>query len=128
MANYYTQLARKEVSATFLMFVRSLIGGLCLLLFSTILGQIATTIEISASLWFLIINGVIILGLSKVLWIEAIHRIPITKALSLLFTIVPPLTLLFAYLILDEVPTWFQITGLVPIMAGMYFLIDKQKT
>ena len=124
--NYFTQLARKEVSASFILFIRSLIGGVFLLVLSACVGGLPNSTEFSETLIYILINGAVLMGFSKILWIEAIHRIPISKALSLAFSIAPPCTLFFAYLILDEVPTWFQITGLIPILSGVFFLTRKK--
>ena len=53
--------------------------------------------KVSSSLLFLVINGVLLLGVSKILWIEGIHRINVTKA-NALNSLGPLLTLLFAWL------------------------------
>lgn len=58
---------------------------------------------------------------SKLMWIEALHRISITK-LSAMFALVPMMTLIFAYFFLDEVPQFRQVLGIVPILLGGYLL------
>ena len=72
---------------------------------------------IMSALPWLAINGLLLMGLSKIFWLESIHRISITKA-SAMAAFVPVFTLLFAYLTLNEIPTVTQITGIVPVLLG----------
>jgi drug/metabolite transporter (DMT)-like permease len=61
------------------------------------------------------------LGLSKLLWIEGIHRISVTKA-SALSSMSPLLTLLFAWLLLGNVPSIFQLVSFIPMFFGVLLL------
>lgn len=119
--NLYQKKCREIVSSETVMFLRSLlstfaIGGLVLLF-----GQ-SLSLEGSEAVWpFLILNGVVIFGLSKLFWIEGIHRISITKAI-LLQCITPLSTLFFAWLILSQTPTVWQVSALIPFILGVIFL------
>ncbi len=121
LGNKYAQLARKRVSSETIMFFRSVLSGLFLLFLATFLEPIPSSTTIVSSFGFLFVNGVILLGLSKILWIEGIHRIPITKAISL-ESVMPFMTLIVAYVVLHEPVTPFQILGLLPIIAGISLL------
>ncbi len=121
--NYYMQKARKKVSSTFIMFFRSLLSGLFLMIMALLLEPIPSVDLISKSSIFILINGLLLLGFSKIFWIEGLHRIPITKAVSFI-AIDPALTLIFAYFILKEVPTSWQILGFIPIFIGVMFVTD----
>lgn len=126
IGNYYAQRARKLVGANMIMFVRSFIAGLFILGLAFLLEQPPSLIDIQQSLLNLFITGFIILGLSKIFWIEAIHRITITKAISLT-AYAPAFTLIFAYFILGDVPTIWQILGFLPMLAGVYLITEIRK-
>lgn len=122
--NVAAKRARTQVSSGWLMMIRSLFGA-CLLSFLAWYyeGPLSLT-SLQTSWWLIVGNGLVLLGFSKLLWMESIHRIPITKSISLL-AIEAPLTLLFAYLILGEQAKWTQIIALVPMLVGLYFLMQK---
>lgn len=124
VGNYFQQQARKLVSAPAILFVRSLISGSIIMVAALICEGPLPSGSISAALPFLLYNGIFMMGVSKIMWIEAIHRLPITKATSL-NTVTPAYTLLFAFLILGDIPTWTQMAGFIPILIGAQFLITK---
>lgn len=124
IGNIYAQRARKHVSTDFLMFYRSLISGVLLLLLGMIFEPIPSTQMIQQSSSFLVINGIVLMGLSKILWVESIHRISITKAVSL-SSVSPAFTLPIAYFVLHESISFFQIAGLIPIMVGAFLLTRR---
>jgi len=126
VGNYYAQQARLLVSSSTIMFVRSLIGGMVLIIFASCMGPLPRYEMIQIAAPFLFINGFLLLGLSKIFWIEAIHRITISKAASL-GSITPLFTMFFAFLILSEVPTIWQLAGLVPIVIGVNLLIYRKR-
>ncbi|MFH1444623.1 MAG: DMT family transporter [Candidatus Peregrinibacteria bacterium] len=121
LGNRFAQRARKVVTTNVIMFLRSIIGGTFLLLLAFWLESTPTQRDFFGALNVLLINGVLLLGLSKILWMEGIHRIPITKAISIA-SITPLLTLLVAWLVLYETPSALQISALVPIAVGMVLL------
>ncbi|MDD5623599.1 MAG: DMT family transporter, partial [Candidatus Peribacteraceae bacterium] len=121
LGNKYAQQARRVVSAECIMFCRSVISGCFLLLFASLFEPVPTIPALSSSIWFLLVNGLLLLGLSKILWIDGIHLIPITKAISL-ESITPLFTLLVAFLVLHEPIFAYQILGLLPIMGGIWLL------
>ncbi len=123
MGNYYSQQARTKVSSSFIMFVRSLISGIFLLAMAFAFGKTSSIGEVNSALIYLVINGIFLLGLTKIFWIEAIHRIPITKAISF-SAMAPVFTIIFAYFLLEEVPTFLQICGFVPVIFGAMILTE----
>ena len=56
-------------------------------------------------------------GISKIFWIEAIHRISITKA-SAMTACGPLFTIILAYLVLGDEPTVQQLIGVIPVLIG----------
>ncbi|PIP09737.1 MAG: hypothetical protein COX50_09355 [Sulfurimonas sp. CG23_combo_of_CG06-09_8_20_14_all_36_33] len=78
------------------------------------------------ALFPLLFIGLFVFGVSKILWMEALHRISITKV-SAMVAIVPPMTLFFAYLYLGEVPELHKLLGILPILLGGYLLTRPAK-
>jgi drug/metabolite transporter (DMT)-like permease len=113
--------ARKKVSAEAIMFLRSLIGSVFLLLLAILFEDVPGFPEPRIMLWLLLFNGIVLLGMTKWLWVEAVHRISIPKAISLT-SISPLFTLVFAYVLLGEEILWQEIVGIVPLLLGIYFL------
>ena len=126
LGNYFQQKARKKVSSSVLLFMRSIISSIFLFVIASFVYQAPVFSDFLGSWIFLFINGFLFLGLSKIFWVEAIHRIPITKAISLA-TITPVFTLIFAFFILKEVPSLWQLIGIVPIMLGSLLIVQKEK-
>ncbi len=124
IGNLFQQKARKIASSESIMFLRSLLSTPILFLIVFFLGQNATFENIKASIWFLVINGFLLFGLSKLMWIEAIHRIPVAKGVAL-SSLNPFLTLLISWLILKEVPNAWQFLSLVPLIFGVLLLTDQ---
>lgn len=121
MGNVHAQRARRHVSAETIMFVRSFLSGLFLLLLAMLAEQIPSPQTLRHSLGFLAVNGVLLLGFTKILWIEGINLIPITLATSF-ECITPALTLIIAAVLLHENISLLQVAGFVPIVAGLLLL------
>ena len=90
--NFYVQKARRKVSSESILFTRCFISAIVIFpLVFLFHGQSSYTI-IKSSLIFLAINGIFLLGISKILWVEQIHRMSVMKAnawssMSSLFTL-----------------------------------------
>ena len=123
VGNYFSQRARKKVGSNMIMFIRSLLAGLFILLLAFAFESTPTMAAITESTIFILVNGILLMGLSKVFWIEAIHRISITKAISLA-SVTPAFTLVFAYFMLGEIPTIWQILGFLPMLIGIFILTE----
>ncbi|HWY79577.1 MAG TPA: DMT family transporter [Candidatus Sulfotelmatobacter sp.] len=123
--NFFAQKARKQVTSETIMLVRSTLSGAVILFLALLFHTQISTMAIQNSLFFLLINGLLLLGLSKILWLDGIHRISVMKANSL-GSISPVLTLFFAWLILKQIPTLYQLLAIFPILVGV-ILLSKQK-
>jgi len=121
LGNKHAQAAREIVSSEVIMFYRSILSGLFLLLLAFVVEPRPELQALSASIGFLAINGFLLLGLSKILWIEGINRITITEATAL-NCVTPLFTLLFAFFLLNEKISLFQIVGFIPIAVGVILL------
>lgn len=121
LGNYYAIKARSIVTSETIMFIRSIISGVFVLMLAYSFSSLPSFLDLKDSFLFLIISGVLILGFSKSLWIEGIHRIPVTKANALAST-APLVTLLFAWVILKTPPASYQILSFIPIFIGVVLL------
>ncbi len=112
-----------------ILFIRSLLGGIVLLIISSQFEKWTLPLEqiISNNYLFILANGVLIYAVSKVFWYESIKRIDISKAILISIGAYPAISLLFAFLFLREVPTIFQTVGLIVILFGIYQIIEKRK-
>ena len=120
------QKAKKISSSETIMFLRSLIAAPIILLIAYMFKQSLEAQNIRDSIIFLLINGIFLLGLSKMFWLEGIARISVTKS-NALSSVAPLMTLFFAWLILHQSPTWWQISSLVPFFFGVLLLTDNLK-
>lgn len=120
-ANLYQKKARKYCSAVTILGVRTVLGLPFIALLAYYFEPAVTSKQVISALPYLLFIGIIIYVLSKIMWIEALHRISITKV-SAMLGLVPAMTLLFAYLYLNEIPDLRQILGVVPILIGGYLL------
>ncbi|MBI2612376.1 DMT family transporter [Candidatus Kaiserbacteria bacterium] len=122
--NYFQQRAREIASAESIMFLRSTLSLFPIFALVYFFGQKSSSADIVSASLFLIVNGILLLGLSKLFWIEAIHRISVTKATAL-SSIAPFFTLLVAWVALSQEPTLPQLLSLIPFVLGTLLLTDQ---
>ena len=120
-ANLYQKRARKHCSSVTILGFRTVVGLPFVALLAWYFEPAVSYEQFSSALPYLLFIGIIIYVISKIMWIEALHRISITKV-SAMLGLVPAMTLLFAYLYLNEVPDLRQILGVIPILIGGYML------
>ena len=124
IGNYFMQEARKIGPSVMILFLRSAITCLTFFVLTFIFVMTPTLDQIRVALPFLLISGFASFGLHKLLWIEAIHRIPVTKAAALL-SVIPFVTLIFSWPLLHQAPNVWQLTSLVPFILGTLLLTDQ---
>ncbi|MBI5734106.1 MAG: DMT family transporter [Candidatus Kerfeldbacteria bacterium] len=124
--NYYQRRARQRASSEVIWLIRSLIATPILLLAAYIAGERINLHSLEVSWLVLLINGLVIMGISKIFWLESIHRINIAKA-NALSVIAVVVTLLSAWLILNQTPTIWQVMALVPMIGGVILLGFSKK-
>ena len=125
VANLYQKRARVLVSSETVLAFRSVVSLPFLFGIAYFTEAPPTVGALREAAVYLLINGILIMGISKMLWVEALHRISITK-MSAMLALMPLFTLFFAYLTLNEIPTLQQAIGIAPILIGGY-LITKKK-
>ncbi len=121
IGNKFAKRARDTVSSEFILFIRSLISGVVLCALAFLTEPTPSFDAVASSGGFLFVNGFLLFGFSKILWNEAVHLIPITKAISLA-SIAPLFTLIFAYFILHERIQLYQLAAFLPILIGVFLL------
>lgn len=126
IGNSFMKVARRTISSATIMWIRTIISTIILTSIGLVFSELPSQTEILESSKVLLVNGILILGISKILWVEGIYRIPIAKA-SALVTITPLLTFFFAWLILDKYPTLYQLLALPPTIMGVLLIITKKK-
>src|SRR3989338_7349498 len=124
LGNLFQQKAKTIASTEAILFICSIIATPIIFLLAYAFEQHLVMSEVKESFLFLILNGLIILGLSKMFWLEGIARISVTKA-NALGSIAPLFTLLAAWVFLHQAQTLWQITSLVPLFLGVLLLTNN---
>lgn len=119
--NFFQQRVRKTVSSESIMFIRSVVASIVLFALTLLFQANFDFTSIKESLVPLLINGIFLFGLAKILWIEGIHRMSVTKA-SALSSTSPLLTLFFAWILLKNIPTTWQLLSFIPMFLGVILL------
>lgn len=126
IGNFALQRGTKIASGETLLFLRNILMIPMIFATAFFFGNTYTLPDVQASLVFLLINGVLVLGISKVFFAEAIKRISVPKV-SALETAAPIITLFTAWLVLGQVPTALQFLAFIPLALGVLFLTDHIK-
>jgi drug/metabolite transporter (DMT)-like permease len=122
--NMFSQKCREIASSETILFLRSFFSGCALLGIAVILGEHTVMDKAFSVLPVLLLNGVVIFGVSKLFWLEGIHRMPVTKAI-IMQSMTPLLTLLFAWFLLSQAPTVWQLSSVVPLLLGVILLTGQ---
>ena len=113
----------KEITPPLIATARTLYGGLFLIILSIAMGinQFNQLRNISI-LWILLLQGIVGFALHYFAWYEAIKRLNLSKATSLV-NVYPAFTIMLAWLVLKEIPTFQQIGGFIIIIIGIFGLL-----
>ena len=120
-ANLYQKRARSYVSSESILAFRNIVALPILFGIALLTEPIPSQENFLNAVPYILAIGFLVLGLSKVLYIEALHRISITKV-SAMLALIPLFTLIFAYFTLHEVPQLRQVFGIIPILIGGYLI------
>lgn len=118
IGNLFAQRAREQLSSAHIMFFRSMLAGIFLTGIAICFEAEWAFGEWPNWLPLVLINGIIMFGITKLLWVEALHYLPVTLATSLI-GVGPFLTMIFAVLILGEQSSLLQWLGLIPLILGV---------
>jgi drug/metabolite transporter (DMT)-like permease len=120
-ANLYQKRARQFCSSETILTFRTVVGLPFIAALAYFLEPAVSYPAFKEALPYLLIIGIAVYVVSKIMWIEALHRVSITKV-SAMMGLVPLMTIVFAFLFLDESPSIRQALGLIPILIGGYIL------
>ncbi len=126
VGNFFQRRARTKVSGEMILFLRSFLSLLIFLVIASFFSVDYSWDKTKNNLLPLIINGVIMLGIMKSFWLEAIHRISVVKA-NAFGTLKPIVTLLTVWIFMHSPPTKAQLFSLIPISIGIFLLNYKNK-
>ncbi len=121
IVNLYQKRAREYCSAETILGFRTVVGFPFVALLAYYLEPAVSYDNFMLALPYIFLIATAIYVVSKIMWIEALNRISITK-LSAMFAFLPVFTLLFAYLYLKEVPELRQVMGIIPVLVGGYLI------
>jgi len=121
IANLYQKRAREFCSSETILGFRTFVGLPFIALMAWAFEPAVGYDAFASALPSLLFIGILIYVVSKIMWIEALHRTSITK-ISAMLGLVPMMTLIFAYFYLHEVPELRQVLGIVPIVVGGYLI------
>ena len=124
IANLYQKKARAQVSSETILVVRSVLALPFIYVLAIIFEPQPTLNAIQKQWYWLVLTGVLVFFVSKLLWVEAIHLLPITKV-NALFAFAPLMTMALAYWLLAQTPTLHQLIGIAPILLGSFLIMQK---
>jgi drug/metabolite transporter (DMT)-like permease len=125
VGNMFQKKLRGLISSEQILLYRTIITTPFLFLMAFFLGEAISFPP--SNIWLILaINGILLFGLTKILWVETIFRIGVTKAISM-SSVSPLFTLLFAYVILQEAPTVIQLVSVPFAITGVYLLTRNTK-
>ncbi|MDA3945936.1 MAG: DMT family transporter [Helicobacteraceae bacterium] len=126
-ANLYQKRARSYVSSETILAFRNTMALPVLVVMAYFSEPLPTIENLVKATPYILAIGILVFGVSKVLWIEALHRISITK-MSAMLALPPIFTLILAYYTLNETPDLRQILGVIPILIGGYLITKPEKS
>ncbi len=126
VGNFYAKKALNMVSPAMILFFRSFFGALCIFIVARIVEPEIAMGSLLQDHWIIIVlNGLILLGFAKIVWYEGLKRLDISKAISLTMTF-PLFSLIILVLFYGETVSWYQATGIIIMMIGVYFSVKRQ--
>lgn len=126
--NFYGKKALHLLPPEVILFVRSFLGGLFLLIVSLIIETPFNLLSLVQENWILlVINGFFMAFLSKIFWYQGLKRLDIFKATSIVM-IFPLFSLIFLITFFGESINVQQWAGIIIMMMGVYFSVKRPST
>lgn len=123
LGNFYQQKVRKIASSETILFLRSLLTLPFFLVFIYLMGSSVNFSNIKPVLGWILLNGIFVFGISKILWVEGIHRMSVTRAIAI-SGLNPIFTVLFAWLLMHQLPTASQLLALPFLIVSILILTN----
>ncbi len=126
--NKNAKKAMDHVSPQTVLTIRSFISSAAFLSLSFLFETALTDVHnIIVSNWeIILINGIIIFSLTKVMWYEGLKRLELSKAITLGMTFTA-FGVAYSMLLLNEVPSIYQLIGFVIVMLGVFIITRKER-
>lgn len=122
--NLYQKRARRHVSSETILLTRSVLALPVIYLLAVIF-EPSPSWQLVQSQWiWLLLTGTLVFVIAKILWVEAVFLLPITKV-NALFALAPLMTIGLSYWVLDQAPTLSQLIGVFPILIGGYLITRR---
>jgi drug/metabolite transporter (DMT)-like permease len=126
IGNFYAKRALARVSPATILLVRFSVGGLFILLLALLTEPFATAVILRE--WpLLLFTGLVLLGVGKIVFYEALDRLDISKVISLGMTF-PLFSLVLLIGAFRERVTVFQWIGIAVMMIGVFFSVRRAST
>jgi len=126
--NRNAQKAMELVSPQTVLTIRSFLSAFAYLFLSFWLEDTLITgaQEIRNNVPIILVNGLLIFSVTKIMWYEGLKRLDLSKAVTLGMTYTA-FGFLYSIILLSEQPTYYQISGLILVMLGAYWITRKDK-
>jgi drug/metabolite transporter (DMT)-like permease len=125
IGNFYAKRALNQVSPPTILFVRFFLGGLFMLPVAMLSEPRAHLADVFAMHWpTLLFTGLILLGVGKIVWYEALGRLDISKAIALGMTF-PLFSLILLVGVFREPISHFQWVGTAVMMLGAFVSMKR---
>ena len=126
IVNLYQKRAREYCSAETILGFRTVVGFPFVAALAYFLEPTVSYEAFMSALPYIFLIATGIYVAAKIMWIEALNRISITK-LSAMLALMPLFTLVFAYFYLGEIPELRQMMGILPVLVGGYLITKPSK-
>jgi len=114
--------SHKEITPMLIATARTLYGGIFLFILSSAKGMNQyNKLGVKGVLLILLFQGIIGFALHYSIWYGAIKRLNLSKATTLV-SVYPTFSILLAWFILKEIPTFYQLAGFGIIILGIFGL------
>jgi drug/metabolite transporter (DMT)-like permease len=128
IGNFYAKKALNRVSPSIILFVRFFLGGLFMLSVALLAERQSDMAAVISDDWpILLFTGLVLLGVGKIIWYEALNRLDISKAISLGMTF-PLFSIILLVGIFKEPVSRYQWTGICIMMVGVFFSVRRLST
>jgi drug/metabolite transporter (DMT)-like permease len=125
IGNFYAKQALARVSPSTILLVRFSLGGMFMLLLAMLMESGPHTVHTVFIGWpVLLLTGLVLLGVGKIVWYEALGRLDISKAISLSMTF-PLFSLMILIGVFKESVSPYQWVGIAVMMVGVFFSIRR---
>ncbi len=125
--NFFAKKALKEVSPVVALFIRNITGAPLLLGLSLAIGENwpQAIPAVRDHFELIVVNGLLILVVAKMLWYTGLKNLHVTRAIPIVLT-APAFSLIYAFFLLNEVPTIYQLLGITATLTGLYVISTKK--